>query len=237
MLVIVSLMSVNVLNFINIKYGLTYLIYGLRGVGKTILLLNIFKDLLNGDRRVILDMLNTVRTRHQINLLISENEKRDKCTITLTDYLNPINNRIRMLRQLFTRIIRNGEKSPILLIDDVIPPYIMVTEHSNSTQKLRNLSLLITYLSLLSKHGTTIIFSIREDINELLPYMLNLFFITNVDIIIRIRKRRKIRDLYITDLSNHNKKSPVKDYTLRFNKLGELIIREGGMVTILKSSR
>ena len=229
--------SGSVLGLIPIKIGRVYIIYGFRGVGKSVLLLNMFKELFTEGNRAVLDISLTINHLKKIYTLFEENtEALLTSNIFLSDPLNITRVRANRLKFFFLKSIYGKQGPSFIFIDDLIPPFLAVeTDGAIPRQKsAKEIMLILSYLNLLSREGKTIFVTVREDLTNLTPYMFNLFSPTILDVLIRIRKRRHIREIFISDQEEKPLTMKSSKAQTKFVKIGEFIIDEKARITLLK---
>ena len=231
--------SESVSGLIPIKKGRVYLIYGFRGVGKSVFLLNLFKEFLTDDNHAVLDIPLTKNHLKKIYTLFEENtEALLTSNIFLSDPLNITRVRANRLKLFFLKSIYGKQGPSSIFIDDLIPPFLAVeTDGAIPRQKsAKEIMLILSYLNLLSREGKTIFVTVREDLTNLTPYMFNLFSLTILDVLIRIRKRRHIREIFVSDQEEKAPTMKLSKTQTKFVKIGEFIIGEKAQIMLLKKS-
>jgi len=185
------------------KKGLTYLIFGLRGVGKTTFSIAIFLELLKNGFKPVLDLIlfpRNVRILSKFIQFDKTNRNLNKF-LFLTQYDEYYKVRLRRLRFMTEQIVSRDKKITHIIIDDFfIPEYYY--ELLNYGKAFKYLSYLLTYLTILKKFGVTILLNVREDINNLLP-ILSKTLIAHSDFLIRLRKSRRIREIFAITLNSN----------------------------------
>ncbi|MGQ4891919.1 MAG: hypothetical protein ACP6IP_05440 [Candidatus Njordarchaeia archaeon] len=220
----------SLLNLIPIKEGYVYLIYGLRGVGKSIFILNIFDEFLNENIPTLLDIPLTKNHLKKIYTFFGEKKAEAllHSKILFSDIFNITKVRLDRLKKLFLESFNEKKSSSVILIDDIIPPFLAIDTAENKPRQktAKEIMLILSYITLLSRAGKIVFISIREDLANLAPYMSNLFSTTVLDVLIRIRRKRRIREIFLFSRENEPFSTSFNINKAKFVKIGEFVINE-----------
>ncbi len=171
-----------------------YLLYGERGAGKTIMILNIYKCL--KDKSVYISLLDKPRTKRQFKKLIG-NLENDNAKVQFAKIERSICDRIELLNKIFQWETLKLRRKSIILIDDILTPIDIYEKES-----FENLNLLIAFILELTKRGNIILASASENPNTLMPVGWAALLLNYSRYIMRLRKMRKIRELILFKLED-----------------------------------
>ena len=213
-----------------VHYPSFNVIYGHRGVGKSSFLFQLALTNLSARKKIIIMPKRSYHIKIICRLLkgYSKNLRKNLIIKTIND--NP-----RELILLLARIENDGLSRCLLILDDVIPLRFYIAREWN--QKLARAIGLITPLLLsLLNHEISIWISAPELSGFPLPRRWQ-FFIEMTNKFYRLRRIRRIRELFLVKLTNLPKNGDYWDITpkdLRIETvlLGRFILTERGFIPI-----
>lgn len=214
-----------------------YVLYGRRGSGKTLLLLQLMTEILKKEGNIT--YLSLVKRQRDERLLSRfkrtlGRKTQKKAKIHLQDETELIEEKSRFLKHVIYDIFSGNAKSPNVFLDDIFSVKLL---NENFSAVARQFSLMYVLLIKCACRSKRIFITVPEN-SQLLPF----YWKTLIEfdpLFLRLRKARKLRDLFQVTLRNMPTTGEkwVRDkIKIQAEHLALLKLSKSGWFSILKKS-
>lgn len=213
-----------------------HVIYGRRAVGKTTLLLQLMVELMNDlEKNSFLSFIDRKRDKKLMVRIAKsythQNLQRVKGSFCKEG--KQITCRVNFLASVLYEMFKGNVKAPRIFLDEFFPLHLMTKDLSDIS---RNLSLLSVLLAKCASRSSNVILTVPET-SDFLPLYWNIL-IEFDPIFYRLRRARRLRDLYKVELSNIPKtgeKWDPKQVRIQAEHLAVLRLSKDNLFSIAKS--